>query len=66
MPEMNGRELSNKLLAICPTSKCLFMSGYTADIIARHGALADDVHFIQKPFQVNHLADKLREVLDAA
>jgi CheY-like chemotaxis protein len=65
MPEMNGRELARNLLSSYPQISCLFMSGYTADIIAHHGVLEDGVHFIQKPFQVTVLADKLREVLDS-
>jgi len=65
MPEMNGVELSEALHSLSPRSKTLFMSGYTADIIAHHGVLNDGVHFIQKPFQLNLFAAKLREVLDA-
>jgi len=63
MPEMNGRELSEKLLARYPNIKCLFMSGYTADVIAHHGVLEEGVKFIQKPFSKKDLAGKLREVL---
>ena len=65
MPEMNGRELSRQLLALHPKLKLLFMSGYTADIIAHNGVLDDDVDFIQKPFSRQDLAAKVREVLDA-
>ena len=64
MPEMNGRELSEKLLSLYPGMKCLFMSGYTADTIARHGVLDDGVNFIQKPFSTRNFANKVREVLD--
>lgn len=64
MPEMNGRDLSDKLYSLSPHLKCLFMSGYTADIIARHGVLENGVHFIQKPFQLPDLAVKIREILD--
>jgi two-component system, cell cycle sensor histidine kinase and response regulator CckA len=64
MPEMNGRELAKNILSIYPRMKRLFMSGYTADIIAHHGVLDEGVHFIQKPFPINALAGKLREVLD--
>lgn len=64
MPEMNGRELARKILAIYPELKCLFMSGYTANVIAHHGVLDQDVFFIQKPFSMNDLADKVRETLD--
>lgn len=64
MPEMNGRDLANQVLSIYPGIKRLFMSGYTADIIAHHGVLDDGVHFIQKPFNMSVLSAKLREVLD--
>jgi len=66
MPEKNGRDLAKDLLLRYPTLKCLFMSGLTADVIANHGAIDEGVHFIQKPFSVHSLADKVREVLDSA
>jgi signal transduction histidine kinase/DNA-binding response OmpR family regulator len=64
MPEMNGRDLAAKLLSICPQTKCLFMSGYTADVIADHGILDEGVSFIQKPFSTKELVAKVRELLD--
>lgn len=64
MPEMNGRDLVNNLMFFCPKVKCLFMSGYTADFIAHHGVLDEDVYFIPKPFSLSDLAAKVREVLD--
>ncbi len=64
MPEMNGRELYKKLLAGYPHLKCLFMSGYTANIIAHNGVLDDGVEFIQKPFLKQDLVVKVRETLD--
>ena len=64
MPEMNGRDLSKKLLSIYPGLKCLFMSGYTANVIAHHGVLDTGVQFINKPFSKQDLAAKVREVLD--
>jgi len=64
MPEMNGRDLAEKLLFLYPDIRRLFMSGYTADIIAHQGVLDKDVHFIQKPFSMKDLAEKIREVLD--
>jgi CheY-like chemotaxis protein len=63
MPEMNGRELARNLLLLYPNLKCLFTSGYTADIIAHRGVLVDGVHFIQKPFSIDSLAAKVREAL---
>jgi two-component system sensor histidine kinase EvgS len=64
MPGMNGRDLAERLHAIHPHPKCLFMSGYTADIIADHGVLDGGVHFIQKPFSKHDLAVKVREAID--
>lgn len=63
MPEMNGRELTSKLLSLYPGLKRLFMSGYTADVIAHHGVLDEGIPFIQKPFTLDALAAKAREVL---
>lgn len=63
MPDMTGHDLANNLKKLNPQIKCLFMSGYTADIIATHGVLATGVHFIQKPFTPKLLSAKLREVL---
>ncbi len=64
MPEMNGRDLAKNLLAAYPDIKRLFMSGYTANVIAHHGVLDEGVHFIQKPFSSKDLEVTLREVLD--
>ncbi|MCX5869954.1 MAG: GAF domain-containing protein [Deltaproteobacteria bacterium] len=63
MPEINGRDLAEKLLSLDPHLKSLFMSGYTADIIAHHGILDERAHFLQKPFSTNDLAIKVREAL---
>ncbi len=65
MPGMNGRELARNLLTIHPEMKCLFMSGYTADVISRHGVLEKGDNFIQKPFSMKGLSEKIREVLQA-
>jgi CheY-like chemotaxis protein len=64
MPAMNGRELHQQLRALCPSLRCIYMSGYTADIIAREGVLDQDTHFLQKPFSLDQLGLKLREALD--
>ena len=63
MPEMTGKDLAELLLASHPNLKCLFMSGYTANVIASHGVLEEGVNFIQKPFTVRELSIKLRETL---
>ena len=64
MPEMNGRDLARKLVTLYPEIKRLFMSGYTANVIAHQGVLDEGVHFIQKPFSMYDLAAKIREVLE--
>ncbi len=63
LPEMNGRELSQRILEICPHLKTLFMSGYTANVIAHQGVLDDGMNFIQKPFSKNDLALKVQFIL---
>ncbi|MDG4475635.1 ATP-binding protein [Thiovibrio frasassiensis] len=63
MPEMNGRDLAKRLVSLRPTMHCLFMSGYTANVIAHHGVLDTDIHFIQKPFSIDDLARTARETL---
>ena len=64
MPGMNGRELATKLKEFFPAVRCLFMSGYPTNVIVRHGVLEEGVHFLQKPFTLEALARKVREVLD--
>ncbi|MHB8120627.1 MAG: hybrid sensor histidine kinase/response regulator [Desulfuromonadaceae bacterium] len=65
MPEMNGRDLAKNVQSLYPHIKRLFMSGYTADVIAHHGVLDEGVHFIQKPFSLPDMAAKVRDVLDS-
>jgi len=64
MPDMNGRDLAKRLLTFYPDLRLLFMSGYTADVIAHHGVLDEGVLFLQKPFSKAELSLKVREVLD--
>jgi DNA-binding NtrC family response regulator len=64
MPGMNGHDLAVKLAESRPAVKCLFMSGYTANVIAHHGVLDEHQHFIQKPFSKYDLANTVRAVLD--
>ncbi len=64
MPEMNGQELSGKLMSVCPGIRSLFMSGYTGDAIAHHGVLEEGILYIQKPFSRHSLGVKVREALD--
>jgi YesN/AraC family two-component response regulator len=65
MPQMNGLELAGKLSAIHPKLKCLFMSGYTADVVSPDTIADNGTHFIQKPFSREELCSKVREVLSA-
>jgi DNA-binding NtrC family response regulator len=64
LPEMNGCDMSKKLISLYPNLKCLFMSGYTADVIAHHGVLEEEVHFIQKPFSMKELSSIVRKALE--
>ena len=63
MPEMNGRMLTENLMVNRPGLKCLFMSGYTANVISHHGVLDDGVNFMQKPFSKSELAAKIWSAL---
>jgi two-component system cell cycle sensor histidine kinase/response regulator CckA len=55
MPEMSGRDLARNILSLYPQARCLFMSGYTSDVIAHQGKLEDGVLFLQKPFTAKDL-----------
>ncbi|MDF3128273.1 response regulator [Kiritimatiellaeota bacterium B1221] len=66
MPGMNGVDLAQRLGKRFPDMKCLFMSGFTPDIIAQRGILQKEMDFMAKPFSLEKLAYKVREVLDAA
>jgi two-component system, cell cycle sensor histidine kinase and response regulator CckA len=65
MPEMNGMELAKNLLSLYPHFKLLFMSGYTANVIASQGVLDPSINFIQKPFSMKALSQKVRDALDS-
>lgn len=65
MPEMNGKVLLERLRHYRPGVKCLFMSGYTADVIAPHGVLEEGMEFLQKPFSLQAITSRIRQVLDA-
>jgi DNA-binding response OmpR family regulator len=64
MPDMNGQELSLVIQGICPGIGILFMSGYSAEIVNTGGELAEEVHFLTKPFSNVELSTKVRAVLD--
>jgi two-component system cell cycle sensor histidine kinase/response regulator CckA len=65
MPEMDGRALAALIGEIHPGLKCLYSSGYTADVIAHRGILDEHVRFLQKPFTTRDLAAKVREALES-
>jgi PAS domain S-box-containing protein len=65
MPGMNGRELAQRIAAIRPGTKVLYMSGYTENVIGHDGTLAAGISLLQKPFTLQALNRKVREVLDS-
>ena len=62
MPQMSGRELADRLTPLRPEMKVLYMSGYTEDALVQHGVLETNVAFIQKPFRIKTLMEKIREI----
>jgi PAS domain S-box-containing protein len=64
MPQMSGPKLVERLKALCPDVRVVYMSGYTDDVIARHGIISAETEFLQKPFTLDSLAAKVRSVLD--
>lgn len=65
MPGMNGRDLAKRIASLRPTIKVLYMSGYTENTISHNGTLDPGVNLLQKPFNLQSLKEKVREVLDA-
>jgi PAS domain S-box-containing protein len=66
MPKLSGRELADRIAEIRPEIKVLFMSGYADNAIVHHGVLEGGMNYLQKPFTLDGLAKKVREVLDKA
>ena len=64
MPEMHGKDLAAEIVALRPEIRVLFMSGYTPEVVYRHGVLDEDTHFVHKPFSYHLLAQKVREALE--
>ena len=63
MPMTNGTELAQKLIALCPEMKVVYMSGFTDDSVFLHGKLESPTHYIRKPFTPEALVCKVREAL---
>ncbi|MDZ7831485.1 MAG: response regulator [Desulfobacterales bacterium] len=64
MPEINGRDFATQANSLYPDMKTLFMSGYTSNVIVRHGILEEGVRYIQKPFSITELAIKVRKAVE--
>jgi FixJ family two-component response regulator len=61
---MSGRVLSEEVTSLRSETRVLFMSGYSDDAMLRHGVQAEGAQFIQKPFSIDALTAKIREVLE--
>jgi FixJ family two-component response regulator len=64
LPQMNGRELAGRLTGLRPGLRVLYISGYADEKVFRRGVVEEGMDFLQKPFQEDVLARKVREVLD--
>jgi response regulator RpfG family c-di-GMP phosphodiesterase len=64
LPQMGGKELADQLKIFRPGIKVLYTSGYTDYAIVHHGVLNSGTHFLQKPFSLKTLSQKVREALD--
>ena len=62
MPEMNGRQLADRLKILNPSLKCLFMSGYTNDVLCARGDRGEDANFLRKPFSQDELQWKVQSL----
>jgi FixJ family two-component response regulator len=66
MPQMNGRELADRLLELRPNLRVLFISGYADDALIHRAGMNGEVRFLAKPFSADGLADRVRAALDGA
>jgi two-component system, cell cycle sensor histidine kinase and response regulator CckA len=66
MPGLNGPEIASQLLERFPNLKVVYMSGFTDDMVFRHGVISEGVNFLQKPFTPASLTQKIREILDGS
>lgn len=65
MPEMDGKELATRASSLHPEMRVLFISGYAGEVLGERGVLEDGVHLLQKPFSVETLVRRVREILDS-
>jgi DNA-binding NtrC family response regulator len=65
LPGMNGRILAQQVEALRPGTKVLYTSGYSEDVVIHHGVLDPGIEFVPKPYSIDLLARRVREVLDA-
>jgi two-component system, cell cycle sensor histidine kinase and response regulator CckA len=66
MPEMNGRDLAETIASLYPGLKRVFMSGYTAEVMAHQGVLEKGTFFVQKPFSAKNILNAVRAALEVA
>ncbi|MEM7335388.1 MAG: response regulator, partial [Chloroflexota bacterium] len=64
MPQIDGKQVADQLVDIMPHLKVIFMSGYSDQVIAKHGILETDMAFLQKPFTPTQLIHKIRQTLE--
>jgi len=64
LPGMNGRKLAREVEALCPGIRVLYASGYSENVVIHHGVLDSGIEFIAKPYSIELLAQRVREVLD--
>ncbi len=64
MPEMNGKELAGRIKSVHPGIRCMYMSGYTFDVITHRGVLDKNEILVQKPFSIRELAASVRKALE--
>jgi DNA-binding NtrC family response regulator len=66
MPGMNGLQLYKKISTTCSELGVIYMSGYTNNVISDHGFMEKGLHFMQKPFVIEELLRKVRDVLNGS
>lgn len=64
LPGQNGRDLANELRSVCPKLKIIFISGYPENVVTQHGIQEDGMFYLPKPFSLQSLTRKVRQVLE--